>query len=86
MNLFNGRISRVEVVLVITELDGSQRWFLDGLLHREYAPAVTYPNGTQYWYLNGLRHRLDGPAVTYSDGSQQFWENGVQLDPAGQPS
>ena len=50
-------------------------WFLNGQVHREDGPAVTYRDGTQVWYLNGKRHREDGPAIIWADGTKQWWLN-----------
>ena len=61
MNLFNGRISRVEVVEVIIDPDGTQRWFLDGRLHREDGPAITHPDGAQEFWENGNWIRAEPP-------------------------
>ena len=56
--------------------DGSQRWFLNGQLHRTDGPAVIWTVGSQSWYLNGQLHRTDGPAVIWTDGSQSWYLNG----------
>jgi hypothetical protein len=47
-----------------------------GLLHREYGPAVVYVDGKGAWYLNGQRHRVDGPAVEYANGRRDWYQNG----------
>jgi hypothetical protein len=41
----------------------NQFWFLNGQLHREDGPAITYLDGTKEWFFNGKRHRKDGPAI-----------------------
>ena len=56
--------------------DGSQRWFLNGQLHRTDGPAEIYADGSQVWWLNRQLHRTDGPAEIYADGSQRWWLNG----------
>ena len=28
-------------------------WYINGKLHREYGPALTYKNGDCFWYVNG---------------------------------
>jgi hypothetical protein len=33
--------------------DGSIRWTLNGVLHREDGPAAEYAGGTKHWYLDG---------------------------------
>jgi len=48
--------------------DGTKRWYVNGLRHREDGPAVVYYDGDKEWYKDGKRHRLDGPAVVYYDG------------------
>jgi hypothetical protein len=55
---------------------GVKRWYLNGELHREDAPAVEFPNGYKSWYINGKWHREDGPAVEWPDGSKEWWIDG----------
>jgi hypothetical protein len=38
---------------IIDFVDGSIRWFKNGLLHRESGPAVEYFDGSKEWYLEG---------------------------------
>ena len=59
--------------------DGTQRWYLNGVLHREGGPAVIEPEGSQSYWLNGLRHREDGPAIIYSDGYEEWYFNYVDV-------
>ena len=56
--------------------DRSQRWYLNGQLHRTDGPAVIWTNGAQSWYLNGQRHREGGPAEIWANGSQFWYLNG----------
>ena len=65
---------------ISVEENGTQRWYLNGKLHRTDAPAEIYPNGSQYWFLNGVVHRTDGPAVIFPDGTQRWWLNGKRYD------
>jgi hypothetical protein len=58
------------------DADGTQRWHVDGQLHRLDGPAVIYADGLQEWYVDGQLHRLDGPAVIYADGSQEWHVDG----------
>ncbi|CAB4129607.1 hypothetical protein UFOVP116_55 [uncultured Caudovirales phage] len=53
-----------------------ERWLLNGRLHREDGPAVTWAGGTKSWYLNGERHRIDGPAIVYPNGDASWYING----------
>ena len=64
----------LELLTLELEIDprGTRRYRLNGVLHRQWGPAVIFENGTEIWYQNGLRHRLGGPAVTLSKG-QQYW-------------
>ena len=57
--------------------DGTEYWFLNGLLHREDAPAMIESDGSQRWYLNNQLHRTDGPAVILANGTQKWFLNGV---------
>jgi hypothetical protein len=60
----------------ITGPDGSQRWLLDGELHREDGPAVISAAGSKSWYRYGKRHREDGPAIEMAGGTLAWFENG----------
>jgi hypothetical protein len=57
------------------DIDGTKRWWLNDLLHREDGPAVEYPNGSKCWYINGLVHREDGPAIESTNGNKTWWLN-----------
>ena len=35
-------------------LDGSQRWFLDGLYHNDEGPSIIYAGGTKCWHKDGI--------------------------------
>lgn len=48
---------------------GTERYFVDGLLHREDGPAVVTKIGGKSWYKNGKLHREDGPAIEEPDGT-----------------
>jgi len=61
--------------------DGTQVWYLDGVLHRTDGPAIVYAEGTEVWCLFGVRHRTDGPAVIRPDGTEVWIYNGVQISP-----
>jgi hypothetical protein len=45
--------------------DGSQEWYLNGVLHREDGPAVKHPSGYHAYMQYGELHRVDGPARAY---------------------
>ena len=62
--------------------EGGNRWYLNGKVHREGGPAVTYANGTKLWYINGERHREDGPAIENADGSKEWFINGEPYTPS----
>ena len=53
------------------------KWYKNGVLHREDAPAVVLVDGTKEWYRNGLLHREDGPAVEKTDGTKEWYLNGL---------
>lgn len=55
----------------------SEKWYLDGKLHRVNAPAVKFSEGTKAWYQHGRLHRLDGPAIAYSDGGYEWYKDGI---------
>jgi hypothetical protein len=54
---------------------GTQRWWKNGLLHREDGPAVIYLDGYESWYLNGESHRIDGPAVIGPNDCYEWYFN-----------
>lgn len=52
--------------LEVVTSKSDRRWYRNGVLHRDGAPAIVGHNGAhayEEWYQNGLRHREDGPAV-----------------------
>ncbi len=55
-----------------TDLEGIQRFYSNGNLHRADGPAVIYPNGSQLWYQDNRLHRVDGPAVIKA-GCQEWY-------------
>ena len=64
---------------IIVDDDGTTRWFVNGLRHREDGPAVIYEGGGKQWYINGELHREDGPAVVHADGRKEWYINGERL-------
>lgn len=60
----------------ITDKEGIKTWYLNGVVHKEYGPAVIYPSGSQYWIQNGEYHRENGPAVIQANGQQEWYRNG----------
>ena len=57
------------------DLDGTQKWCLNDMFHREDGPAIIRPDGYKVWYLNGERHRADGPAIIMPNGTQRWYLN-----------
>lgn len=54
-------------------------WFVNGLRHRENAPALVTGIG-EIWYTNGLIHRLTGPAFVQREINQvQYYIHGRAL-------
>ena len=46
----------------ITLSNGTQKWYLNGKLHRENdLPAIIHSDGTQEWYLNGVEYFPERP-------------------------
>jgi len=56
--------------------NGTQEWYVNGLLHRTDGPAVIREDGHKEWRVNGQRHRVDGPAVEHPNGDFDWWLNG----------
>jgi hypothetical protein len=61
---------------IITDEEGTKRWYLNNKLHREDGPAIEYENGDIWWMKDDLLHREDGPAIEYSDGTKEWCLNG----------
>ena len=60
-------------------VDGTKRWYVEGVLHRSDGPAEEWPDGSRCWHQNGARHRMDGPAFEKPSGYQEWWVNGEQM-------
>jgi len=58
---------------VTVEDDGTKKWYLNGVPHREDGPAVESPYGNKIWFLNGKLHREDGQAIELTDGTKEWW-------------
>ena len=41
--------------------NGITEWRVNGKLHREDGPAITYANGEKFWYVNGDLQKVDKP-------------------------
>jgi len=54
----------------------TEKWELDGKLHREDGPALIYSNGTEHWYFHGKLHREDGPAIIKCTGTKEWYLHG----------
>lgn len=61
---------------VLTDSAGTERYYLDYLLHREGGPALIYTDGTECWYRNGHLHREDGAACNFIGGHKEWWIDG----------
>lgn len=59
--------------------NGSVKYYVNGVRHREGGPACIYVNGTEKWYREGKRHRDDGPAATYPDGRRVWFVEGEKV-------
>lgn len=53
--------------------EGTKRWYLEDIPHREDGPAFEYPNGDKVWWFHGKIHRLDGPAIVRGDNGPSGW-------------
>lgn len=55
---------------------GIQKWYCNGLLHREDdQPAVIIPGYELQYYFMGKKHRENGPAVMNIE-YEEYWING----------
>ena len=59
----------------ITDINGTKRWYLNGVLHREDGPAIEMVGGTKKWFINDKCHRIDNPAIEWCDGSKSWYLN-----------
>ena len=60
----------------VTHKFNREEHWLNGKLHRENGPAITWGNGSKGWYKNGQLHREDGPAMIHAHGDQEYYRNG----------
>ena len=56
---------------------GSNRWYKNGVLHREDGPAIIWYDGDQWWYKDGKLHREDGPAVIRPSGFMCWYKDDI---------
>ena len=54
----------------------TKMWFVNGVRHREYAPAFITSAG-EIWYYHGIVHRFDGPAMSHQDGTKNYYLYGT---------
>ena len=64
--------------LIIDE-NGTQRYYMNNMLHREGGPAIVCANGNEWWYRNNKEHRIDGPAIVWADGDEYWLLDGVNM-------
>ena len=57
-------------------VDGSIRYYQNGLFHREDGPAIISENGDKSFFIKGLRHREDGPAFEGVKGAKMWCYRG----------
>jgi hypothetical protein len=67
-------------VELFTDTNGSNRYYLNGILHREDGPAVELYNRDKYWYFNGKLHRESGPAIQLNNGDKWWYFHGKYID------
>lgn len=58
--------------------DGSKRWIVNGMYHRQDGPAIEEADGKKMWMHLGMVHRLDGAAIEKADGAKEWWVSGRQ--------
>ncbi len=61
---------------VETEAEGSERWYLNGLPHRDDGPAIINSDGTKCWLHHGQLHRDGDPAILRPDGMKVWYRHG----------
>ncbi len=50
-------------------------WFVDGVCHREGAPALEWGEGYWAWFQHGKIHRVGGPALNWEE-TEDWWTDG----------
>lgn len=58
---------------MVTEPDGTIKWYWRGDLDNGKGPAIIEPNGNKRWYSRGIMHRIDGPAAVYPNNPPNTW-------------
>ena len=61
------------------DYEGNKAWTMDGVLHRDDAPAWLSPDGYFEYWMHGEPHRTDGPACVH-DGKAEWWYAGHSMD------
>lgn len=51
----------------------TNKWYINGKLHRDNEPAIEWAEGGQDWYQHGKRHRTGGPAISFAGGVDGSW-------------
>lgn len=77
-NILELYVENVRAPQMIAFEDGSKRWLVNGMYHRQDGPAIERPDGEKMWVFLGMVHRLDGAAVEKADGSKEWWVSGRQ--------
>lgn len=53
---------------------GVEKWYKDGVLHRDNNPAIIIPGYEMQYYCMGKKHRENGPAIVNIE-YQEYWIN-----------
>lgn len=56
---------------------------INGCLHREDGPAITFEDGSEEWYIHGKLHREGGPATTQKYGLCEWWQHDRRHNASG---
>lgn len=62
----------------VTSQDGTRRWYLDGVPHRDDGPAIVSSDGWREWRRHGRLHRLDGAALEFP-GDDTWYVNDFEV-------
>lgn len=73
-----GKMHRIYGPAYVSRKYHHEKWYKDGILHREGGPAVTH-GSTLLWYKDGVLHNLEGPALVDPAGPCQYWIDGVRF-------
>lgn len=71
--LNDNNIIRKGYELIIFNINGEFKYYLNGQYHRIGGPAYGDFSGYEVWMIDNVTHRIGGPAKTYPHGTKEYW-------------